>query len=224
VTGDDIDIPNSLRHFPVHKIDPADLVYGAAVILDTIKVGKARLRAIEEKEIEQQEKVEGLAAQYIQKSLSELEISERTYRSTAYVCYSIAYLTLIGSVFLGTLRLWHISPDSLDWVHLTYQLGSSLIIFGLLFALSRFAFMMGKAFMTEALRNADRRHAISFGHFYLRAFGQQANLVEVKEDFQHWNIDKGSYFSQQSASDYDPELVRLIVEMAKSVRRIGADG
>ena len=71
--------------------------------------------------------------------------------------------------------------------------------------------------MVEALRNADRRHAISFGEFYLRAYGANADWKEVKEAFQHWNIDKGSHFLGQNNSEFDPQIFQLAIEIAKAV-------
>jgi hypothetical protein len=69
--------------------------------------------------------------------------------------------------------------------------------------------------MVEALRNADRRHAISFGEFYLRARGASIDWSEVKDAFQHWNIDKGSQFIGQQTSDLDPQVFALAVDFAK---------
>jgi hypothetical protein len=71
--------------------------------------------------------------------------------------------------------------------------------------------------MVESLRNADRIHAISFGQFYLKAFGEHAEWAEIKEAFQHWNIDKGSSFMQQEAKDINPEILKTALEIAKSM-------
>lgn len=94
---------------------------------------------------------------------------------------------------------------------------SAVIVIGLLVALAKYAFTLGKSFMVEALRNADRRHAISFGEFYLRAFGANADWKEVKDAFQHWNIDKGSHFLGQNNAEFDPQIFNLAIEIAKAV-------
>lgn len=72
--------------------------------------------------------------------------------------------------------------------------------------------------MVEALRNADRSHAISFGEFYLNAFGEDLEWKEVKEAFQHWNIDRGSSFLTQDSAQFDPKLFETAVELAKVLR------
>jgi hypothetical protein len=87
----------------------------------------------------------------------------------------------------------------------------------MLTAVARLAFVLGKSFMVESLRNGDRAHAISFGRFYLQAFGSRADWAEIKEAFQHWNIDSGSSFSSQSPSDVDPIVVQAAVEIVKAV-------
>jgi hypothetical protein len=70
--------------------------------------------------------------------------------------------------------------------------------------------------MVEALRTGDRRHAIRFGEFYLKAYGENTTWEEIKEAFQHWNIDIGSSFINQTAADVDPNILQTIVTLAKT--------
>ena len=60
-------------------------------------------------------------------------------------------------------------------------------------------------------------HAISFGKFYLRVFGSNASWPEVKEAFQHWNIDRSSTFSNLATSEFDPKMFESLIELAKVV-------
>ena len=71
--------------------------------------------------------------------------------------------------------------------------------------------------MVESLTNGDRAHAISFGRFYLKAFGDKATWDELKEAFKHWNIDRGASFLAQNASDADPIVLQVLTELAKAV-------
>jgi hypothetical protein len=50
--------------------------------------------------------------------------------------------------------------------------------------------------MQEALKNADRRHAINFGKFYLESYGAAADWTQVKEAFEHWNITGANAFTR----------------------------
>jgi hypothetical protein len=52
--------------------------------------------------------------------------------------------------------------------------------------------------MREALKNADRRHAINFGKFYLESYGAAAEWSQVKEAFEHWNITGENAFSPKN--------------------------
>jgi hypothetical protein len=177
------------------------------------QVGRQKARAEEQREI--QKKVEVSAADFIQKSLGELAERERSYRRLAYFWYSIAYATLVSSAAFGVWRALVSPPATKDWVSLASLAISGVIVLGLLIALAKYAFTLGKSFMVEALRNADRRHAISFGEFFLRAYGSSADWKDVKEAFQDWNIDKGSHFIGQTGVEFDPQVLTVAVELAK---------
>ena len=90
-----------------------------------------------------------------------------------------------------------------------------LISMGLRIAIAKFSFTLGKSYMVESLRNADLSHAIPFGEFYLKSFGANSDWSELKEAFQHWNIDSGSVFSEQQSADFDPKLIETASTLAK---------
>ncbi len=185
-----------------------------------LAVGLERLSGIrlanEEKQQEASKQVETSAADYIQKSLQELLARERKYERGAYFWYGLAYFTLLATVVFGVWRVLVTGPSATAWPALVELAVTGVVVVGLLIALAKYAFSLGKSFMVEALRNADRRHAISFGEFYLRARGAAVDWSEVKEVFQHWNIDKGSQFIGQQPSDLDPQVFAIAVELAKS--------
>ena len=65
--------------------------------------------------------------------------------------------------------------------------------------------------MVESIRCSDRIHAISFGKFFLDAYGSEATRQEVIQAFSSWNIDNGSTsFRNQSSEDYDPKIDEII--------------
>ena len=74
--------------------------------------------------------------------------------------------------------------------------------------------------MNEAFKNSDRMHAISFGEFYLNAFSERTNWEELKEVFQHWNMDKNSSFASQSAKDFDPQFFEKVIETFKILSQL----
>ena len=79
----------------------------------------------------------------------------------------------------------------LSWQEVVRTVASSLIVIALLSGMARFAFIMGKSFMVEAIRNNNRRHAITFGQFYLKAFRDNITWPEIRDVFRSWNIDIG---------------------------------
>ena len=92
----------------------------------------------------------------------------------------------------------------------------------LILALSRLMFVLGKSFMVESIRNSDRIHAISFGEFFLNAYGNVATRDEVREVFGNWNIDNGSSFITQSPKDYDPQLVENLINALNALKNVAS--
>ena len=81
-------------------------------------------------------------------------------------------------------------------------------------ASSKYAFTLGKSYMNESLKNSNRLHAISFGKFYLQAYGDVVTPEDVKEVFQHWNIDKDSSFKELNSQSFDPRIFESAIEIA----------
>ena len=69
--------------------------------------------------------------------------------------------------------------------------------------------------MSESLKSADRMHAISFGKFYLKVYGSDDTWPELKEVFQHWNIDRSSSFSSQTTAEFDPKIIESMLEFIR---------
>lgn len=213
----EVELPLQLAQFQAifsTKADAEDVAFKLSEAFE--RLFGIRL-AKEEKQQEAQKNVESSAAIYIEKSLNELKIRELTYQRWAYAWYSVAYITLLITVAFGVWRVLVTGPSTTAWPALVELAVTGIVVVGLLIALAKYAFSLGKSFMVEALRNADRRHAISFGEFYLRARGASVDWSEVKDAFQHWNIDKGSQFIGQQPSDLDPQVFALAVELAKAL-------
>lgn len=212
-----VDLPAPLAQFHGIFSPDGDAEETAVKLAEGLERLSGIQLAKEEKQKEAQQNVESSAAVFIQKSMNELKSRESTYQRWAYVWYSVAYLTLLITVAFGVWRVLVTGPSTTSWPALVELAVTGIIVVGLLIALAKYAFSLGKSFMVEALRNADRRHAISFGEFYLRARGATIDWNEVKDAFQHWNIDKGSQFIGQQSSDFDPQIFALAIELAKTL-------
>lgn len=217
----DIELQPPLSRFLGIRAERHDAEAAAIEVASALDMLEARSIAKAERQSEVHKLIEVSAADFVQKSLQELRERETSYRRLAYIWYGAAYLTLVGSAGFGVYRALLINPETKDWLALVELAISGVIVLGLLIALAKYAFTLGKSFMVEALRNADRRHAISFGEFYLRAFGADAKWADVKDAFQNWNIDKGSYFIGQSPAEFDPQIYAVAVEVAKNFSKAG---
>lgn len=217
VVIDESPLPVQLAQVQVLMASHKDLDWIASRLTVTLDAVKGRVQARTEEKREVQARIELHAADYIGKSLGVLREKEKSFRQTGYLWYFVALLALLGGVSFALWRAFVSAATQPTWVSIVHLAVASAIVVGLLGALSRFAFVLGKSFMVESLRNGDRIHAISFGEFYLKTFPDKTEWSEIKEAFQHWNIDSGSSFKTQSASDIDPQILQTAIEIAKAV-------
>ncbi|WP_318627409.1 toll/interleukin-1 receptor domain-containing protein [Paenibacillus polymyxa] len=220
---DDVAIPDPLKHTLVLRADRDNLDLTMYQIKESIARITGELIAKADEKKESIEKVEKSAEQYIQESLKGLRKRERAYKNISYFCYTISCASLVGCIILVLIRgsiLLQFDVNTKVIKYIEFSL-LNIFIISLIIALARLAFILGKSFMVEALRNADRIHAISFGEFYLKAYGDKADWKEIKEAFQHWNIDNGSSFISQSTKDFDPELIQHLIEFTKAIKNDG---
>lgn len=181
----------------------------------------AEKAAAEQKAV--QVRVETSASDYIKTSLAELRQREKTDRRLGHTWYAAGFGFLFVSMVVAVGRLIYRPKFEGGWVDFAEFAVLGIIAVGLLLALAKYAFTLGKSFMIEALRTADRIHAISFGQFYLNAFGDKAEWQSVKEALQHWNIDRGSAFLSQDPAQFDPKLLESAVEIAKTIAAAHGD-
>jgi hypothetical protein len=177
-----------------------------------------RRAAVEKAEGEVKERIESNAPEFIDEAIASLKQVERRYRLTGTTWYIAGFLSLVlGLVFafIAVTQAATINPDS--WIKFAYLALKAVIVIGLLAATSKYCFVLGKSYVSESLKNADRLHAISFGRFYLRVFGAKASWPELKEAFQHWNIDRRSTFYDLTTDQIDPKLIDAVIEISKAV-------
>lgn len=193
-----------------------DVALSVATSLSKIE-GRRQKKTIEAKE--RKEEVEQSAATYIAESIQSLEIRESRYKNWSIGCYLLGYLTLLIGLLYSGFRIYQDPPDFSSPSQAVYLSLLTITAIGFLAAVSRFAFILGKSFMVESLRNHDRIHAIRFGEFYLKAFGDKVSWTELKEAFQHWNLDTGSTFKDQTTESIDPKVLSLLGDLLKSIKK-----
>lgn len=166
------------------------------------------------------EKLESSAADYVGDAIEELKDREEQNSKLGVRWYVAGYSSLViaAIIALGLLVYGLIKGEALtDWGILVFLSFKAIILIVLLIALSKYSFNLGKSYMHESLKNGDRIHAISFGKFYLQAFGKGASPEDVKEVFQHWNIDSKTIFSEVSSESFDPKLAESIAAILNAI-------
>lgn len=143
---------------------------------------------------------------YLKDVFEKLERNEKINKILAYTSYILSALFLLAIVVFGIIRSFVHSFADFELSSNIFFVLQGVIIITVLAALSRLSFILGKSFMVEAIRNGDRIHAISFGKFYIRAYGRDASRQEIREVLGEWNIDKGSSFHTQDAKEIDPNI------------------
>jgi len=217
VVFEGIEIPSVISDIQVLRAAYLDIKSVVEKIDRAIASFIGRRAAEEKKEEEVKERIESNAATFIQDAIESLEKQESRNRRSGNIWYYLGYITLVAGIAFGfySITQFSISTD-MQWIRFAYLGLKSIIVVGLLIACSKYSFTLGKSYMSEALKGADRIHAISFGKFYLRAFGEKATWSELKEVFQHWNIDRNSAFSTLDTNQFDPKFLEAIIEVAKA--------
>lgn len=218
VVLDEIDVPLAIQNIQAIFSPERDYNRILALIDSAIRAFVGQRAAEEEEKVEIKQRIESNASIYIDEAIKSLEKHEAKNRLNGNIWYCLGYATLAAGVGYGVYSVTQYANSAdQQWIRFAYLGLKSVIIIGLLIACSKYAFTLGKSYMSEALKSADRIHAISFGRFYLRAFSEKANWAELKEVFQHWNINNNSAFSGLDTNNFDPKFIEAIVEVAKTL-------
>lgn len=154
-----------------------------------------------------EEKVQTKLSEYLKDTLVSLKTNKTKNQITAYIFYFLSIIPVGVAIIVALNFPELVSAIYEDTVPLVIISVSQLVILLLLVSLSKLFFSLGKSFMVESIRNSDRIHAISFGKFFLDAYGDTATREEVLKAFSAWNIDDGkTSFRDISGADYDPKL------------------
>ena len=147
--------------------------------------------------------------EYTDEVFKRLEKNERRDRRISLLLYGLSVLFLAGAALFSITKIRTGVSNPIILQSIEYIV-SNILTLAIIVALSRLSFTLGQAFMTNALRSGDRIHAISFGKFFIQAYGDEATRDEVRSVFGEWNIDKGTSFHSQSTSDFDPNIMSAL--------------
>lgn len=214
---ENVQIPSSVNDVLVLSAINTD----ASTIALKIDAAIARFVGVRIAKDDQQESfskiVEENSSNYIEEAIALQQKSEKNNRGAATTWYVAGFVSLLaGLAFVGYSVSTFVASASTNWADFAILALKSFLVVGILGACSKYAFTLGKSYMSEALKSADRIHAISFGKFYLKVYGAKATWPEVREAFQHWNIDRTSVFSSLGTTEFDPKLMEGLLEFGKA--------
>ena len=180
--------------------------------------GRRAAREVETKELAAA--VQSNLADFVDEAIKTQENYEKAHKCSAKFWYFLGFVSLIAG--LATTAYLAYSLITATTAPSDYAKAISLsllnvIAIAILAALARYAYSLGKSYMSESLKSSDRIHAIQFGKFYLRAYGTRSSGTEIREVFQHWNIDRTSTFSSLDTSQIDPQIVNMVVQIVSAV-------
>lgn len=144
--------------------------------------------------------------EYLDDTISDLEKQkERNYR-ISWGCYILSLIMLVAILVFAFFKFSKLAFAGMDIsLYQTIVLCVEIVVLSIAaVSISRFLFLLGKSFMVESLRNANRAHAIGLGKLYLKLYKGKFKWDELKDVLGNWNIDSGSAFMTLDAKDIEP--------------------
>lgn len=171
---------------------------------------------------ESRKRVETTSKSYVSDALDSLDRKERQFHLMSKIWSGVGAAGLI----LGLSFFVYISltaaisiPAEITWPFLFFTVFKGLIAVALVAGLAKYSFLFSSYYMEEALKNADRRHAINFGKFYLESYGAAADWSQVKEAFEHWNIAASNAFTRSESALPDISVLEKSVALIERVSK-----
>lgn len=188
--------------------------------LDELERDKERYRE------ESRNQIQARSNSYVNDAILALDTSANSYHTKGTLWSIAGLLSLAGGVgtgiFFGLAGITALeNSDKISWPVVSFLAFKGIIVIGLFVALAKYCFSYSQSFTHEAIKNSERKHAINFGKFYLETYGAEAQWGQVKEAFEHWNINSSSAFSGNDPDKFDPKLFDKAIEIAEAVQKFG---
>ena len=171
---------------------------------------------------ENRNNLERKSKDYVKEAITMLDQKEKQFHTISKYWSAFGAISLVfgvGYFIYVSLLGANLPPGQVTWEFILYFAFRGLITIGLLLGLARYSFMYSSSYMEEALKYADRRHAINFGKFYLELNGAAADWTQVKEAFEHWNILRTNAFTRTKESSIDVTSLEKLLLLSKRIRK-----
>lgn len=179
----------------------------------------------EKYKLETRKEIERRSHSYVSESLASLGESAVKYHEISRNWSALGAVSLVlgvlTGIYFGTKGLTPVEGQKeIGWSQVTFFAFKGVIVIGLFVALAKYCFTYSQSFMHESIKNGERKHAINFGKFYLETYGADAEWAQIKEAFEHWNINSSSAFSGNDADKFDPRIVEKTIQLAESFQKL----
>ena len=144
--------------------------------------------------------------EYLDDTISDLEKQKECNYRISWACYGLSLIILVALLIFAFCKFSKLDSTGIDIsLYQTIVLCVEIVVLSIAaVSISRFLFLLGKSFMVESLRNANRAHAIGLGKLYLKLYKGKFKWDELKDVLRNWNIDSGSAFMTLDAKDIEP--------------------
>lgn len=171
-----------------------------------------------------QQRIELKVPEYVAAAVNVLEAREALYRKKAKH-WSIHGSVVLALAITGTIGIslygyaYGEKLSDLAWQGLLFVSFKGLVVLGVLGLWAKHAFTVSNAYMHEAIKRADRAHAINFGKLYLEIYGNSVDRKELIDIFENWNIATESAFSKITTDGFEPKVLDKLVDVLKMTER-----
>jgi hypothetical protein len=168
-------------------------------------------------------RLESTSRNYVVEALEALKDKEQQFHKISKIWSVVGAGALVAGLgFFAYVTISSLATlqAQITWEVIVFTMLKGLIAVGLLGALSRYAFLFSNSYIRESLKNADRRHAINFGKFYLESYGAAADWAQIKEAFEHWNITGSNAFSRSEDVRLDVASIDKAASLLERVSKV----
>jgi hypothetical protein len=213
----DAHTPEIVQDMHVLQVPSPDAAFIADRVDHEISAFIGSRAAKEEKTAEIAKRIEVNAAEYVEEAIQSQTAWERRNRIMGVLWHITGFISLVIGIMFAVYGIVRFDTSARPELAETFLLAlKTFVVIGLLGACAKYAFVLGKSYVGESLKNSDRIHAISFGRFYLKAYGDKTTWVELKEVFQNWNIDRSSAFTGLEAAEIDPKIIDSAIKLVRA--------
>lgn len=167
---------------------------------------------------EQAKEIKSSTDSYVQKAIDSLHKLEGRDRKLSYGCISGGFSCLLMSIAFAVYGISEVQKMQDPGLQILVLMAlKATVVVGLLGVCSKTLFTLGASYYNESLKSSDRIHAIRFGEFYLGTFGTSTEWSELKEVFQHWNIDRNSSTGSLGCTALETQSIAPLLDIVKTL-------